>query len=261
MSPAAGLLWQALPIASLVQFPWRLLGLATLSMSAVAGAVAYPLAHISSSPGTTGRSSTREGVRSGQSIPPELYVLCLIVAWGSYAYTLPQYTEVEAWRESPQAVVRWDRFSPADRVAMVTYTEQQPTSGPLEAQYLAGEPLQAATILSGDGALETLRRGGASAEVSVRAETPVTLQFYTYDYPGWQVTLDGERIPHRHEPPYGLITLDVPAGEHHVVLRMGSTTSRVAGGLMSLAAGLVILVMLSGRDIARLQGIRSLPFR
>ena len=39
MSPAAQFVWGVLPIASLVQFPWRLLGLSALTMSVVAGAL------------------------------------------------------------------------------------------------------------------------------------------------------------------------------------------------------------------------------
>ena len=126
---------------------------------------------------------------------------------------------------------------------MVAYTEQQPTSSPMEAQYMAGEPLQVAAIIHGEGKVETLRHGGASDEIRVYATTPVVVQFYTYDYPGWQVWLNGVPIPHRHEPPYGLVTVDVPVGEHHLVLRMGSTPPRIIGGIISVLAGVLILAL------------------
>jgi hypothetical protein len=247
MSPAAEFAWQVLPIASLVQFPWRLLGLTALTVSVVAAAV-YPLAtraYGTSLPRVAegGDSSSPRRYENSSPVPATLYILCLVVALGSFAYTLPQYTQVEDWRESPLAVVRWDQFSPADRVAMVTYTDQQPTSGPMEAQYIAGQPLQVATILKGTGTVQTLRHGGASDEVLVRAETPVTVQFYTYDYPGWQVTVGREPLVHRHEPPYGLITVDVPAGEHHLALRMGTTPPRIAGGIISLVSVALCLVL------------------
>jgi hypothetical protein len=106
----------------------------------------------------------------------------------------------------------------------------------MEEQYLAGEPLQVAAIISGKGTVETLRHGGASDEVLVKADEPATLQFYTYDYPGWQVTISGNPASHRHEPPYGLVTVDVPEGEHRVVLRMGSTPPRRIGSVISLLA-------------------------
>jgi hypothetical protein len=253
MSPAAQFAWRILPIASLVQFPWRLLSLTAVTMSVVAGSL---LAHTVRESGNQEiRKSGNQGHGSSvtpstespildplmpDSLTPDSLILLLVVVLGSFSYTLPQYTAVEPWREQPEAIARWDRFSVADRVAMMAYTEQQPTTSPMESQYLAGEPLQVAAILTGTGRVETLRRGGASDEVRVYAEGPVTLQFFTYDYPGWQVRVDGQRTPHRHAPPYGLITVDVPAGEHHISLRMASTPARTIGSAISLAAILVI---------------------
>jgi hypothetical protein len=237
MSPAAQLAWTALPIASLVQFPWRLLGLAAISVSVVAGSLlARP-----------------DGAAEAQApaLSPEVLILVLVVVLGSFGYTLPHYTPVEPWREQPVAVIRWDSFSPPDRVAIVAATDVQPTSGPMEAQYLAGEPLQVATLLTGTGTVQTLRRGGASNEVLVRAGGPATVEFYTFDYPGWRVTVDGQAVAHRHQPPYGLVTVDVPAGEHRLVLRMGTTPPRLAGGIASLLALAAIGLGLSGRRIWR----------
>lgn len=260
MSPAAQFAWQVLPIANLVQFPWRLLGLTAVTMSVVAGALLGRGVgdQVNGSTGQRVNEAARQ-VINGETVSPssldpspvDLLLVALVIALGSFAYTLPQYTPVEPWRERPEAVVRWDRFSPADRVAMVIYTEEQPTTGPMEAQYLAGDPLQVATILTGMGTVETLRHGGASDEVRVLADVPVTVQFYTYDFPGWRVAIDGRPVAHRHEPPYGLITLDVPAGEHRVSLRMGSTPPRIVGSAISLVAALAIGVGLVGGHIWR----------
>jgi hypothetical protein len=231
MSPLAESIWQVMPIATLVQFPWRLLGLTAFTLSIVAGSLVAEdnrqLSSINQSP-----SSILD--------PPSsiLYLLCLIVILASYPYTLPQYTDIPDWAETPLAVVNWDRGSIRDRVGMVSFTQEQPQTSPLEQQYLQGESLSAATILRGQGRVETLHRGGASSQVKVVAAGPVTLQFYTYDYPGWYVTLDGQPLPHRHEPPFGLVTADVPPGEHTVLLRMGTTPARTLGTIIS---GLAVL--------------------
>ncbi len=251
MLPAARFVWGVLPIANLVQFPWRLLGLTAITMSVVAGSLVAQ----------RGEESENQGIRRpgiGESMPlspdpliPVSLILLLVVVLGSFGYTLPQYTPVEPWREQPEAVIRWDRFSPTDRVGMVVYAEKQPTTSPMETEYLAGEPLQVATILAGTGTVETLRHGGASSEVRVQADGPVTVQFYTYDYPGWRATIDGQPIAHQHNPPYGLITVDVPAGEHRVSIRMGSTPLRTVGSVISLLAVLAIGVSLFGGHIWR----------
>jgi uncharacterized membrane protein YfhO len=67
--------------------------------------------------------------------------------------------------------------------------------------------------------------------------------FYTYDFPGWRATVDGQRVQHRTEPPYGLIAVDVPAGQHEVAIRHGTTPVRTAGALIS-ALSLVLVVAL-----------------
>ena len=230
MSPLAEPVWQIVPIASLVQFPWRLLVITTFSMSIVCGAL-VPALTIENSQFTI------------QNYNPSLYLLSLVVILGSFAFTLPQYTDIPDWAESPLAVINWDRASIADRVGMVSVTDEQPQTSPMEQQYLNGEPLVTAGIITGEGMVEMLHHGGASDRVNVVADTPVTLQFYTYDYPGWQVTLNGEPLPHRPEPPYGLITVDVPAGEHEVYLRMGTTPARTIGTLLSVLALLIILIL------------------
>ncbi len=218
MSPLAEKLWFAVPLAAFVQFPWRLLIITALSASVFIG---------------WGISALKlEGV--------PLILLAIVLVFSVSDYAHPEYTAIPDWADTPLAVINWDSASVADRVGMVAVTDEQPTTSPMEAQYRAGEPLSVAGIIEGDGTVETLRHGGASDDVHYIGAGG-TLQFYTYDFPGWQVTLDGETIPHRATAPFGLITVDVPAGEHRLLLRMGTTPPRVIGGILSLL-GLLFIV-------------------
>jgi hypothetical protein len=236
MSPLAGPIWQLIPIATLVQFPWRLLGMAAFTMSVVAGAVAARETAIQPARRPVEESSavTRAAPIQTFTLPaPPLLLLGLVVILGALPYTRPEYTDIPDWAETPLAVVNWDRASIVDRVGMVSVTQEQPQTSPLEPLYLAGQPLEAGQLIEGQGTVETLHRGGASSIVRVMAGEQATLQFYTYNYPGWRVTVDGRPVFHRSEPPYGLITLTVPPGEHVVHLRMGSTPARSLGAVLS----------------------------
>jgi hypothetical protein len=267
MSPAAELLWQVLPIANLVQFPWRLLALTAFTISIVAGSLLAsrsPIAGLNPQAPNPSHSKSPiqdpklalerseglkikkrfEGSKTQNPKFSALYLLALIVILASFSYTLPQYTKIPDWAETPLAVVNWDRASIADRVGMVAVTEQQPQTSPMEQQYLDRQPLTPAGIIAGQGTLEVLHHGGGSDEVHITAEEPVTVQFYTYDYPGWQVSLDGQPLLYRYEPPFGLITVDVPPGEHSLMLRMGNTPPRLTGTIISGVALLVIVVLL-----------------
>jgi hypothetical protein len=126
-----------------------------------------------------------------------------------------------------------------DMRGMTAWTEEMPPDSPLVAQYLAGEPLVTATALAPDASVAMIRAGGASDELWVRSPEGTALRFYTYYFPGWQVYIDGEQLPDsalRPETRYGLITVDIPPGEHHVLLRWGDTPLRRVGKALTLAS-------------------------
>ncbi len=253
MSPLAEPFWRVIPIATLVQFPWRLLGMSAFTLAVVAGSLLSPVSGVR---GQVVESAPPKEIQSGADVKDQvtsgsylqltidnslLAILLLIVILASFPYTLPQYTDIPGWAETPLAVVNWDRASIVDRVGMVAITQEQPQTSPMEQQYLQGQPLTAVGLIKGEGVVQTLRRGGASTQARVSAAGPVTLQFYTYDYPGWQVYLEGQPIPHRAEPPYGLITVDLPPGQHSLRLQMESTPPRTAGAIIS---GLALLTLI-----------------
>jgi hypothetical protein len=97
-----------------------------------------------------------------------------------------------------------------------------------------------------------LRHGGASEELSVASADGLRLQFYAYWYPGWQVRVDGDLVETWPEGDNGLITFDVPAGQHDVSLRMtDSTLPRRLGGILSGLSLLATLAALWGTDRGR----------
>jgi hypothetical protein len=216
MLPVSAPLWESLPIAALVQFPWRLLALTALTLSILAGMV------VPRSPGRRIHSKT--------------LVLALVAVLGSYAYTLPQYTPVPDSAEGPQLTIEFE-IEYDDMVGMTAWTEELPPTSPMVPQYLAGLPLVTAEAVAPGATVEMVRAGGASDEVLVRSAEGTALRFFTYYFPGWRVYVDGERLPEsalRPETALGLLTVDVPPGEHRVLLRWGDTPLRLTGKLLTL---------------------------
>ncbi|MDW8316758.1 MAG: hypothetical protein RMN53_02780 [Anaerolineae bacterium] len=246
MLPAAQPVWDALAPLALVQFPWRLLGIASFGLAILAGAgVAAVLALEAVSPGET----------SAQQ--PVAYLVAVAVALASFFFTVPEYTDITPVEESPLSIIRFETEHP-DMVGITAFSQAVPTDSPLVAQYWAGQPLQKAAILRGQGQVQTLRVGGASVTAQVDAATPVTVLFYTYHFPGWRATVDGQPVPHRPEPPYGLIALEVPAGQHLVTIRHGATPVRTAGALISAGSLAAVLgTVLRGRRRSRRSAVGS----
>lgn len=211
--PASAPVWEKAPLLPLVQFPWRFLALAILSLSLLGGIL-------------------------GEWLGERELLFALLILVSSFEYTLPQHTLVHPRAEKPVAVIDFELDYP-DMRGMTAWTREFPKDSPLIEQYLKGEPLRKAEILKGKGTVTTIRHGGRSEEVEVRAETDVTLLFYTYYYPGWRAYVDGKPVPIRPEGKYGLIALEVPKGQHRVLLRFEDTPLRFWSQILSLASLLV----------------------
>ncbi len=146
---------------------------------------------------------------------PFVYVAGLVVVVSSLAFTRPQLLPLRPQDESPLAVLDFELNYP-DMRGMTAWAERPPADAdsPLIAEYLAGQPLQRAAIVSGAGQIVEQSARALGARARVARQTPVHLRFYTYFFPGWRGTVDGRPVEIRPEGPNGLIGLDVPAGEH-----------------------------------------------
>ena len=217
--PASAQVWEKIPLLPLVQFPWRFLALAVLSLSLLGGTL-------------------------GEWLGEKELFFALLILTSSFEYTLPQHTAVPPRAEEPVAVIDFELDYP-DMRGMTAWSREFPKDSPLIEQYLKGEQLRKAEILEGKGSVTPIRHGGRSEEVEVRAETEVTLIFYTYYYPGWQAYVDGKPVPIRPEGKYGLIALEVPKGQHRVILRFEDTPLRFWAQILSLVSFAVAIALLA----------------
>jgi hypothetical protein len=240
MMPFARPLWEVLPLSAFVQFPWRLLGLAALAIAFLSGAAVQALG---------------EGVLPrGRTIDARVAVLALIIVLASYGYTVPEYTAPSTRSEQPVAIIDFESFYPPDRVGMTIWVSKQPQGSPLISQYESGQPLIKAVGLAEGMHVETIEHGAAHEDVLVSSADGGELQFYTYYFPGWRGYVDGREVQIYPMGPYGLITLQVPPGEHDVSIRFGTTPVRAAGTLVTVASlllGSAILALSWAREARR----------
>jgi hypothetical protein len=228
-------LWDALAPMALIQFPFRLLAVVDLLLSlTAAGILSLILTPVSpASPDA--------------ELSPAVLVLALAVIFASYPYTSPQHTPVTARDQSPQAVIDFEMAYP-DMRGSTAFASGQPNASPKVAAYLANEPLPLAGIMRGQGEITPQHHGAGSEKIHLSAQTPVTVQFYTYWYPGWRGKMDGKPLALRATGPDALITFDAPAGEHDITIRFGNTPLRTAAAALSLLSFLVIVLVLTGLD-------------
>ena len=215
MLPLSAPLWARLPLAAFVQFPWRLLGPAALCLALGVGF-------------------------SAESLLPHfrrvwLPLPALLVAVSALFWLTPRYCP---GLEQP------------DVAAIAAYEQATATIGTTaKGEYVPRSVAQfpeAAPdgLIRSGGEVSGVKRRGGSAEFSHTSPTPQSVSLNQFAYPGWRAQVDGVSAPLGVSRPYGLLTLDLPAGAHTVRLTFGETPTRRAADALSGVALAVTLMWL-----------------
>lgn len=237
MMPVSESVWTAVPVLPYFQFPWRLLGGAALALAVLAGAATESLLRLLH-PTWGERAHWLAALFVGL---PLLLGLPL-----SQPTPWPDFGEVNRLRYTLiEASGRWlGTTSTADFV-------------PATADVI---PERNASVVAGfyeDRPLDRVNRAtlppGATVEgkeitplhFQYEVFTPeyLWLRFFLFDFPGWQVRLNGELVETELALPEGFIVVRMPPGEHLLEVRFGSTPPRTAGWVL---AGLSLLLVAVG---------------
>lgn len=97
-----------------------------------------------------------------------------------------------------------------------------------------------AEIIDGNGEVKITKLKNSSREYALSGQNKLRVLDNTFYFPGWKVWVDGTETPIEFQDPNfrGLITYEVPAGEHQVLLKYTNTKIRMIGQLMT-ATGVV----------------------
>lgn len=75
-------------------------------------------------------------------------------------------------------------------------------------------------------------------------ETPKTLNYYKYYFPGWEVKIDGKKVSVSAGKPYGQVEYIVPAGKHSVSISFKETLFRKILDIISLLSLIFVMVVI-----------------
>lgn len=100
-------------------------------------------------------------------------------------------------------------------------------------------------IIDGKGTITINEVKNGYRNYQIHAETKLRMADYTFYFPGWRVYVDGQKVPIEYQDPNyrGVITYEVPPGDHQVRLRFEHTLDRIAGILISIVS-LIVAVFL-----------------
>lgn len=237
-------IWDAIGLLQRSTFPWRFLGPASLFAAVLGGMVVGDWRLEVGGWKLEVRGWKFEvGSLKLASVHCSLLIVSLFIA-----YSLPfLFVPREPAPENP-ALADIARFEiPPLLVGTTTTGEYTPV---WVKEFPDTREMQNA-LLEGRGPERLDAPGAAVEHISARpahdtyritAPQPITVTYRSFYFPGWRATIDGGPIPIRVADPHGLMSLDIPPGEHTLEIRFGSTPVRAIAGTVSLISLLVLAV-------------------
>ncbi len=110
-------------------------------------------------------------------------------------------------------------------------------------RFMEDYPKSAAELIDGKAKIKEISRSTTKQTFSVEAETPSRLAINTLYFPGWHILADNQPVAIEFQDPAwrGIMTFDLPSGEHQVAVVFKETKLRLAANIIS-GLGLIILI-------------------
>jgi len=211
-------LWEAIPLLSFVQFPWRFLAIAMLASSFVGGIVI---------------SKVRGRLFLGIGLIVLVFVLNIsYFRAGEY---FPAMTD--------EKKLSGDEFVQQSKAAILDYLPKQVEQVPQE--LAPNFPL----VIFGEAEVSKLNKRSDfwHFDASVFSSGGAIIKVPIFDFSDWQVLVDGNPVAHLASYPEGVIEVNISEGKHIIVGWFQNTPMRVMANTVSLIAltGLMLFLVLA----------------
>ena len=231
ITPTSQLVWGNFPLLRLIFYPWRL-----LSMTSMATAVLVAL----SMQILVTRATKRK----------QLFIAALLLTSITLISSIPWlFPPRQTMPEDIDAATALGIELPPFFIGTTTLGEFLPlqvteTPPPLanDAALRAGENPDRLRLAEGV-TWTRLDENPINAHYQIDTVQPQQLTYEQFYFPGWEVLIDGDPVKITPSTPHGLITFELPAGIHDLLIRFENSTARIAGWLVSGITFLVLIVL------------------
>ena len=225
----SGAAWDRIPLLPFVQFPWRMLGAASLCAALLAGALTARMGALAPLAPLAAGSIAIAALLSNLSWWYPRYCGNFTDASVASMLEYEYATHTVGTSAKGEFLPKLVRALPTDNsIASALMRGEEP-------QRLSGLPAAATAAVQNSNPLN----------YQARINTPVSFElvYNMFNFAGWRAAVDGQPVALRAAAPDGLTRLTVPAGEHNVRLYFGSTPLRSASTAISLLALLALTIV------------------
>lgn len=207
-TPFSQLFWQYMPLGTFVQFPFRFLAIAAVSVS-------FIIAKFMS------------------FLPKKIHraaglVTLVIIFISALGFVFP-----ERYQDYP------DTFYSTNQDTTTVKNEYMP-------KWVKSMPESVVGRVAVYGTVSNISDKGSSILFTSNALKASVIMVNTVYFPGWEARVDGKKQLVTHDNPYGFIKVPVPAGEHAVHVSFGETPIRLLYDTISLLSMLFLLLLQRG---------------
>ncbi len=227
MLPASGVVWETVPLLALLQFPWRLLGAASLCLAVLAGAA------------TRWLSALR-----GPAQAAAFGMMVALPMMGALPVLYPPPWPPDFGETTPQAYLDFElsgvalgTTSGGEYLPQTVLVPPGPQPSLIES-YAGPGPVDKVnrTTLPPGTQVDVVHHGPMEDQFLVQGQEAFLLRLYTFAFPGWRVEIDGRPAAYEIGSPEGFIVVPVPAGTHQVRVFFSSTPTRIFANSISVLA-------------------------
>ncbi|MCA9916967.1 MAG: hypothetical protein KC445_03400, partial [Anaerolineales bacterium] len=233
-------LWTAVPQLEAFQFPWRFLAPASFLAAFLCGGIAKPPGGLISSGHSIGKppgglAPLRLRAKAGNLI------IVAILSVGHWGWLYPNLCSAPS-DLSVDGMVAWEQAtqtlgSTASGELLPSAVEivPDPTNPP------AWQARLDETTLPADAQILTTSNQPLATQIELDSAVPFTATLRIFNFPGWQVTVNGEQVPITASDPEGWITVPVPNGRSTLMATFRETPLRLAADGVSLLSVILAL--------------------
>lgn len=214
-------IWQAVKPLEYLQFPWRFLAITIFAVSVASGSIIFALEK------AFGNRKKDKRVLSWLATGLIVAVVAL-----NFIYFKPEKILRITDEEKLFSPKGWHKLQ-TDAIFdyLPVYAEKPP------GEVAPEEP----EVLEGKVGITYLKKGTDWLQFDAKVlDGPTKIRLPIYDYPGWKVWIDKMAVKIDHDNFLGLITFNIPPGDHNISARLTNTSLRTFSNLVSLVSWLAL---------------------